>query len=128
MGEFVELTGLSEHTLRYYEKEGLFKVDRIGNRRMFSEENKLWVESINCLKESGMSISDIKTFCDLGQMDEATIPERLSLLLEHRKTVVAEIQKLQDGLNFLDYKINLYQGNNDQCFPVEKDEINDTVQ
>ncbi|WP_240664045.1 MerR family transcriptional regulator [Macrococcus sp. DPC7161] len=69
MGEFVELTGLSEHTLRFYEKEGLFKVARQGNKRVFSEENKLWVESITHLKETGMSLADIKTFCVLGHAD-----------------------------------------------------------
>ena len=110
MGEFVELTGLSEHTLRFYEKEGLFKVARQGNKRVFSEENKLWVESITYLKETGMSLADIKTFCELGHAGDETIPECLDFLLEHRKSVIRNIEKLQTGLDFLDYKINLYQG------------------
>lgn len=122
MKEFVALTGLSEHTLRYYEKEGLFKVNRIGNNRVFSEENKLWIESITYLKETGMTISYIKRFCDLGHIGDSTIAERLSLLVQHRQSVVAYMKKLQEGLDFLDYKIQLYEGNIDQCFLKKKEE------
>ncbi|WJP97846.1 MerR family transcriptional regulator [Macrococcus bovicus] len=125
MKEFVELTGLSEHTLRYYEKEGLFKVDRLGNNRVFSEENKLWIESITHLKETGMTIADIKVFCDLGHIGDSTIAERLSLLINHRQAVIAQMQKLQEGLDFLDYKIHLYEGNIDQCFQEKKEGNND---
>ena len=55
IGEFSEIVGLSDHTLRFYEKEGLIKVNRDENNvRVYSDENKLWIESLLHLKSLGI--------------------------------------------------------------------------
>lgn len=58
--------GLTVHTLRYYEKEGLLPyVERTaGGNRMFKEDDFKWLNTINCLKDTGMPIKKIKEFID----------------------------------------------------------------
>lgn len=110
IGEFSKIVGLSEHTLRYYEKEGLIKVNRDNNNvRIYSEENKLWVESILHLKNTGMSLKDMKQFFHWGHMGDETVEKRLALLKNHRKKVVEEFDKIRQSLEFLDNKINIYE-------------------
>jgi hypothetical protein len=54
IGEFTKIVGVSEHTLRYYEKEGLIKVNRdVNNVRVYSDKDKLWVETFAPPKKIG---------------------------------------------------------------------------
>jgi DNA-binding transcriptional MerR regulator len=117
IGEFSKIVGLSEHTLRYYEKEGLIKVNRDNNNvRIYSDEHTLWIESLLHLKNTGMSLKDVKQFAMWGHMGDETMEERLALLKNHRKKVVEDLEKLRQSLEFLDYKINLYENNLGNCF------------
>jgi DNA-binding transcriptional MerR regulator len=117
IGEFSKIVGLSEHTLRFYEKEGLIKVNRDDNKvRIYSDENKLWIESLLHLKNTGMSLKDVKQFAMWGHIGDETMEERLALLTNHRKKVVADLEKLRQSLEFLDKKINVYENNLGNCF------------
>jgi DNA-binding transcriptional MerR regulator len=117
IGEFSKIVGLSEHTLRFYEKEGLIKVNRDKNNvRIYSDENKLWIESLLHLKNTGMSLKDVKQFAMWGHMGDETMEERLALLKNHRIKVVENLEKLRQSLEFLDYKINLYENELGNCF------------
>ncbi|SHN70375.1 MerR family transcriptional regulator [Desulfovibrio litoralis] len=61
IGEFATLVSLSAHTLRYYEKEQLLIVERdTGGRRYYTEKDVTWILFIKKLKETGMSIKEIK--------------------------------------------------------------------
>ena len=113
IGEFSKIVGLSEHTLRFYEKEGLIKVNRDDNNvRIYSDENKLWIESLLHLKNTGMSLKDMKQFAMRGQMRDET----LALLKNHRKKVVEELEKIRQSLEHLDNKINFYENGLGDCF------------
>ncbi|MCM3724266.1 MerR family transcriptional regulator [Neobacillus cucumis] len=117
IGEFSKIVGVSEHTLRYYEKEGLIKVNRDENNvRVYSDKDKLWVETLLHLKKSGMSLKDMKQFIMWGYMGDETMEERLALLKNHRKKVVEEIEKIRQSLEFLDTKINFYENELGNCF------------
>jgi len=117
IGEFSKIVGVSEHTLRFYEREGLIKVNRDDNNiRVYSEENKTWVEALLHLKNTGMSLRDMKHFAMWGQMGNETMGERLDLLKNHRKKVVEELKKLQQSLEFLDDKITFYENQLGDCF------------
>jgi len=117
IGEFSKLVGVSEHTLRFYEKEGLIKVNRDDNNiRVYTEENKIWVEALLHLKNTGMSLKDMKHFAMWGHMGNETMGERLDLLKNHRKKVVEELMKLQQSLEFLDDKILFYENELGDCF------------
>lgn len=110
IGEFSKIVGLSEHTLRFYEREGLIKVNRDDNNvRIYSDENKLWIESLLHLKNTGMSLKDMKQFFSLGSMGDETVEKRLALLKDHRKKVVEEFNKIRQSLEFIDNKINFYE-------------------
>lgn len=117
IGEFSKIVGVSEHTLRYYEKEGLIKVNRDENNvRVYSDTDKLWVETLLHLKKSGMSLKDMKQFIMWGYIGDETIEERLALLKNHRKKVVEEFEKIRQSLEFLDTKINFYENELGNCF------------
>ncbi|QLK09410.1 Transcriptional regulator, MerR family (plasmid) [Priestia megaterium] len=117
IGEFSKLVGLSGHTLRFYEKEGLIKVNRDENNvRIYSDENKLWIESLLHLKNTGMTLKDMKRFAMWGHMGDETMEERLDLLRNHRKKVVEDLEKLRQSLEHLDKKIDFYENEVGDCF------------
>jgi DNA-binding transcriptional MerR regulator len=117
IGEFSKIVGVSEHTLRFYEKEGLIKVKRDANNvRIYSDEDKLWVETLLHLKNTGMSLKDMKQFIMWGYIGDETMEARLALLKNHRKKVVEEFEKIRQSLEFLDTKINLYENELGNCF------------
>jgi DNA-binding transcriptional MerR regulator len=117
IGEFSKLVGLSGYTLRFYEKEGLIKVNRDENNvRIYSDENKLWIESLLHLKNTGMSLKDMKRFAMWGHMGDKTMEERLDLLRNHRKKVVEDLEKLRQSLEHLDKKIDFYENEVGDCF------------
>ena len=73
--------GLTAHTLRYYDKEGLLPFVRKGSSgaRVFEDEDVDWLIIIECLKGTGMQLKDIKKYMDLCQQGDATVGERLEL-------------------------------------------------
>ena len=117
IGEFSKIVGLSDYTLRFYEKEGLIKVNRDDNNvRIYSDENKFWIESLLHLKNTGMSLKDMKQFAMWGHMGDKTMEERLALLKKHRKKVVEDLEKLRQSLEHLDNKIHFYENELEDCF------------
>lgn len=104
-------TGLSIYTLRYYDKEGLLplvKRSATGIRK-FSENDIAWLGLICCLKNSGMSIEQIKEFMNLCLKGEETVETRKEILLAHRKHILGQMKELQNSLDTVDYKINHYR-------------------
>lgn len=103
-------SGLSVHTLRYYERAGLIDdVDRaISGHRRYSEADMAWVETIRCLRATGMPIARIRRYAELvrGGGNER---ERLALLEEHREAVRAQLTEVQSHLAFVEHKIATYE-------------------
>ena len=63
IGQVSEMFDLPVSTLRYYDKEGLFPtMERKNGIRKFSEVEIEALRVIECLKESGLEIKDIKRF------------------------------------------------------------------
>lgn len=117
IGEFSRITGIGAYTLRYYEKKGLLRVDRDpSGRRDYSENDIEWVKFIQRLKDTGMLLRDIKQYSDLRYEGDATMEERMELLMRHRKSVVETRDKWNGYLRNLDEKIEIYReriGEND---------------
>ncbi|MDJ0769312.1 MAG: MerR family transcriptional regulator [Ilumatobacter sp.] len=114
--EMAERTGVSIDTLRYYEREGLINhVARAdsGHRR-YSADDVLWVEVLRCLRETGMTIEQLRHYCELGEQGEQTRPERLQLLLDHRARVERQMADLRDALALIDHKIGFYSDQLDE--------------
>lgn len=106
VGEAARRIGVAPSTLRYYDKKGLLPfVERSGaGIRMFKEEDFAWLEIIECLKQTGMPIKEIKVFIDWCAQGDSTIDKRLALIDHQRTAVEHQIQRLNDTLHLLDYK------------------------
>ena len=103
-------TGLSAHTLRYYEKEGLISgVERTqGGFRQYTDEDLERLGLICCLKNTGMSIQEIARFVQLTRQGDHTLKERVELLREHRERVLAKMEEMQKYLEKVTWKLNFF--------------------
>lgn len=111
VGEIAKMLGIPSSTLRYYDKEGLLPfVERSpGGIRMFQEKDYELLKIIECLKKSGMSIKDIKTYIKLTLQGNDTIEQRLELFKNQKNVLLAQMTSLQRTLDVLDYKCWFYE-------------------
>ena len=112
ISEVAAFTGLSAHTLRWYERIGLMPhVDRshTGQRR-FSNKDLSWLAFVGKLRLTGMPVADMVTYAELVRAGDHTFGERQALLEATRVDVVRRIAELQDPLTVLDHKISTYAG------------------
>ncbi|MFC8923248.1 MerR family transcriptional regulator [Cellulosimicrobium sp. NPDC057127] len=111
IGDAARAVGLSVDTLRYYEKEGLL-LDPAprdgGGRRRYGEHDLAWLAGLVMLRETGMSIADVRVMADLSRR-AGTEAERLVVLERHRERVVAEMERTRRHLAALDTKIASYR-------------------
>ena len=110
MKHVVEITGLSQHALRYYENEGLLPgLQRKKNgHRYFEQQDIDWILWVKRLRQSEMSMSEIRRFIDLTREGAHTIDERCDFLSDHREKLRNRINELNDILEMLDQKIGYY--------------------
>ena len=105
-------TGVSVHTLRYYERAGLM-LDAVGrassSHRRYTEDEVRWVVLLTRLRATGMPIRRVRAYADLVRAGGGNEDERLSLLEAHREAVVAQIADMQRSLEAIDAKIELYR-------------------
>lgn len=117
IAEAAERTGLTAHTLRYYERDGLMLgVDRArsGHRR-YTERDLGWIELITKLRATGMSIREIRRYAQLVRDGADTERERLDLLTAHRERVRRALAEVTVHLAAIDRKIDYYAGVINTC-------------
>ena len=104
-------SGVTAHTLRYYERAGLLpSVERNGSgHRRFTDEDIEWVVMVTRLRATGMPIRAIRRYAELVRAGEGNEAERLALLEEHRERVLEQLASIQRNLELVDYKIGLYR-------------------
>lgn len=110
VGEAAQRVGLTTHTLRWYEQEGLVAAvgrDSVGRRR-YTEQDVGWLELLMKLRRTGMPVRDMRRYADLARQGDHTLTERVHLFQQHRERVLARIGELQADLEVLDYKIDVY--------------------
>lgn len=109
--EVASLTGLSAHTLRYYERVGLLdpvsRAKHNGHRR-YSQQDLAWIEFLGRLRTTGMPIRKMKSFAELRRAGEATVPQRRALLEKHRNSVRERMAELERDLMAIDEKVEFY--------------------
>jgi DNA-binding transcriptional MerR regulator len=113
IAEAARRTGLSVHTLRYYERAGLVvtAVDRTASgRRRYRQLDLDWINVCTRLRATGMPIRSIRRYAQLVAAGPGNEPERLALLEAHRAEVTARLAELQDNLTLIDHKIGVYRG------------------
>lgn len=110
MKQTCELTGMNYETLKFYCNEGLIpNVQRDkNNRRIFSDNDIAWINSLACLKKCGMNISDMKEYLALCLQGDSTIPKRKDILEHKRKALLMSIDELQESVDYIDWKQGLY--------------------
>lgn len=111
VGEMAKVLGVQPSTLRYYDKEGLLPfVERTeGGIRMFTDKDYTTLKVIGCLKKSGLSIKEIKSFIEMAGKGDETIEERLALFKSRRDMLEQQMNELQDTLALLNYKCWYYE-------------------
>ena len=113
VAEAARRTGVSVHTLRYYERAGLVvtTVDRsAGGRRRYQQQDLRWITMCTKLRATGMPIKTIRRYAQLVYARRGNEQERLALMQAHRAEVTAKLAQLQENLTLIDHKINVYRG------------------
>ena len=111
IGEVAKKFNISASTLRYYDKEGLFpNLERSESGiRSFSDIDLGSLKIIECLKNTGMPIKNIKVFIDWCGQGDATLRERYKMFIERKAIMDEQIASLQKTLEVIDYKCWYYQ-------------------
>lgn len=111
IGEMAKLVDVPPSTLRYYEQEGLLPhVERSrGGMRMYTEADYERLMIVDCLKQSGLSIREIKSFMSLAAEGDASLEQRLSLFRRRRAAVEDQMAALRETLQLLEYKCWYYE-------------------
>src|SRR4051812_150676 len=112
IGQVAERTGLSIHALRFYEREGILAepVRRsAGGRREYTADDIEWLTLCIILRASGMPLSGIRRYTALVREGDGNERERLALLRRHRDEVIGQIQRLQESLDVITYKVGVYE-------------------
>lgn len=112
IAEAARRTGVSAHTLRYYERAGLAvtPVDRTtGGRRRYRQLDLDWVTVCTKLRATGMPIKTIRRYAQLVAAGQGNEHQRLDLLETHRDEVTAKLAELHENLKLIDHKIAIYR-------------------
>jgi DNA-binding transcriptional MerR regulator len=117
IAEVAERTGLTQHTLRYYERDGLMLgVGRAGSgQRRYSERDLGWIELITKLRATGMPIREVRCYAELVRAGGGNEDERLALLRAHRERVHEQLDTMAAYLDAIDMKISYYADAIDAC-------------
>jgi DNA-binding transcriptional MerR regulator len=109
--EFAQHSGLSAHTLRYYERMGLMgEVGRDDNgHRVYGPQDSQWVGFLHHLRETGMSILEMQRYCSLRSEGDASIAQRLALLERHTEQLAKRLREQHEHLARLRETVAVYQ-------------------
>ena len=116
IGELAKRSGLTAHTIRYYERIGLLPdADRDpSGHRDYDASVLVWIEFLGRLKTTGMPIRQMLRYAALRQQGKSTEPQRQQLLEQHRDAVRRHVLELQSCLDVLDTKIAGYAGGDEK--------------
>ena len=111
IGEVSALTGLTTHTLRFYEQEGLFFAPvrrNAAGRRVFNEEEVEWLKVCTKLRSSGMPLPEIRRYAGLVLEGAGNEAERFEILRGHEAKVQKQLADLQEALDIIHRKVEIY--------------------
>ena len=110
MKQACEMTGLAYETLKFYCNQGLVpNVKRdVNNHRIFNDKDIAWINSLHCLKNCGMSISEMQEYVKLCLVGEGSIPERKRILDNKKKDLQKQMRVVQESIEYSDWKQSFY--------------------
>ena len=102
--------GLSIHTLRYYEKEGLMpRIARFGNgHRVYTESDISWIYLIRCLRDIDMPIQSIRDYIGLLKNPDSTLEDRRSMIAAFKHVIDEKLKKYQIVQSLIEKKLEFY--------------------
>lgn len=102
--------GISKHTLRYYEREGLLpEIAKAANgHRRYTDDDLGWVRFLQLLRGTGMPIAEMKDFVALTWAGDHTVADRVAVLERYRTELRARMEADKEHLRFLNHKIAVY--------------------
>ncbi|MEU7755472.1 MerR family transcriptional regulator [Micromonospora sp. NPDC049171] len=121
IGQVAECTGLSVHTLRFYEQEGIFVSPvRRGStgRRLYSQDDVDWLTVCVILRASGMPLPALRRYTELVRAGAGNEEERLALMREHHGRVTDQIDRLAQSLDLITFKVGVYEDLLDEARPA----------
>ncbi|MBF6435196.1 MerR family transcriptional regulator [Nocardia cyriacigeorgica] len=111
VAEAARLVGLSAHTLRYYEQEGLVRPARnASGYREYSAFDLRRLVFLTRMRVSGMTMADLKRYILLVEQGPSSIPERRRIMLDQQHRIMRQIRELGLALEITEYKIGVYDG------------------
>jgi len=110
IGELSARSGRSVHAIRWYEAQGLIPgvVRDAGGRRVYNALHVDWLDLMDRLRRTGMSVAEMRAYTALVRQGRATLRERQQMLQAHRARVLATIAEWTDALRLIDGKIDFY--------------------
>jgi DNA-binding transcriptional MerR regulator len=111
IGQVAARSGVSTHTLRYYEQAGLLRAigRNAAGHRLYAPADLDWLQFVMRLKATAMPIAGMQAFAQLRAVGDATVGARREMLASHRDVVVARIAELQSNLAVIVDKIAYYE-------------------
>jgi len=110
IGALATRSGRSIHTIRWYETQGLIPgVARdAGGRRVYVEQHVGWLQLMERLRHTGMSIAEMREYTALVKAGRSTLQQRRDMLAAHRARVLEEIRRQRAALQLIDAKVGFY--------------------
>ena len=110
IGEVATRTGRSVHAIRWYEAQGLIPgVERDGGgRRVYTEHHVGWLEFMDRLRGTGMSVAQMRAYTALVKKGSAALGERRALLRAHQARVLENIARWTEALTLIEAKLEFY--------------------
>ena len=109
IGQVSKMFGIPVSTLRFYDKEGLFPdLERSGNTRRFGEGELELLRVIECLKQTGLEIKQIKEFVSMVEEGPSTYAARKELFEARKVQTEAEIARMRKALAMVEFKCWYY--------------------
>lgn len=111
IGQAAKRMGVTIPTLRYYDKEGLlpFVNKKENGVRVFKDSDFEWLAVINCMKNTGASIKEIRQYIELCMSGDDTLAARLAIFEHRKETVQEQMNQLSRLMSVIDHKIWYYK-------------------
>ena len=110
IGEVAKRTGRSIHAIRWYETQGLVPgvVRDRGGRRVYTEHHIGWLDLMERLRGTGMSIALMREYTDLVKQGSTAVKARRTLLAGHQARVRETIARWTEALALIEAKVAFY--------------------
>lgn len=97
---------LPYETLRYYCNEGLIpNVKRDSNNyRIFDERDIRWIEGLQCLRQCGLSIKELKEYLELSLIGKSTVKQRKEMLAIRKNALLKQRLVIDSSIEYIDKK------------------------